>query len=385
MAVNKERLVRQFTDLVKIDSLSFRERDMADALKKIYTDLGIEVHEDDTAAVTGSNAGNLYCYLPASDGTRDLTTTAAHDSWKPEETLVLVGHMDTVAPGEGKKAIIHPDGRITSDGTTVLGADDAAAIAIILEAVREVREEHLPHRNIEILHPTAEEAYTVGSSAFDFSKLRAGTGYCLDCSDRIGSYSAQEPTLIAFRFTVHGKAAHAGFEPEAGVNALAAAAAAIARIPQGRPDDHSTFNFGTIRGGVTTNVIPEEVVVEGELRSAVHEDALKLYDNAAAIFREEAGKIGASFRDEKVIRLTAYRVTEDNPALIRYREALGELGIEPYAKPNFGGSDCNVLVRNGIQAICTFNSMHACHTTREYAVIDELVTMTEIVKKLIRG
>lgn len=372
--VNEKRLTDQFISLTKVDAESFHERKMADYLLELYGSLGIDIREDDTAAVTGSDAGNLYGYFPAEKG------MAANGS--PDDTVLFVGHMDTVAPGNGKKAIWRDDGVITSDGTTVLGADDAAAIAVIIEAIREIKEEELDHRNIELFHPVAEEAYTVGSSAFDFSRFHAKQGYCLDLSCAPGGYSSQEPTLISFKFTIRGKAAHAGFEPENGINSIAAAAAAIARVRQGRPDDHSTLNFGLIRGGTATNAVPGEVTVEGELRSSVHEDALRLYAETAGIFREEAERIGASFMGNKTVRLTAYKVDEDSPALAAYKEALGNIHIEPFAVPTFGGSDNNVLRRNGIDGLCIFNSMHECHTVREWASADELVSLVKIVKFL---
>lgn len=196
--IQKERLIRNFTELVRIDSVSFKERKMADRIRGELQDLGIRFLEDDSAERTGSDSGNLFAVIPA-EGI----------GAKKTDTLLFMAHMDTVEPGIGKEAVIHADGRITSGGTTVLGADDLSAVACILEAVREIREERLPHGNIELLFCTAEEAYTTGSSAFDFSYSRADQAFALDCSDVIGSYSTQEPTLLSFTITVHGRAAHA--------------------------------------------------------------------------------------------------------------------------------------------------------------------------------
>lgn len=377
MAVNQKRLVEEFEKLVSIDSLSFQERKMADYLKERWQELGVTLAEDDAAARIGGNTGNLFGVLPAERLCAERTAK--------QEPVLLVAHMDTVAPGIGKRAIVHEDGTITSDGTTVLGADDAAAIAVILEAVRELQEEKCPHREIQLLFPAAEEAYTVGASAFDFAAVTAKLAYCLDCSDVIGSYSAQEPTLISFRIRVHGRGAHAGFEPQNGINAVAAAAAAIARIQQGWTDDHTTLNFGRIDGGTATNAVPDLVTVEGEIRSAVHEDALALYDRVMAVFAEEADRIGASAEGDRVIRLRAYRIADDDPALVLYKDVLRRRGIAPYAKPSFGGSDNNVLVRNGIHGLCMYNAMHQCHTTKEYTTVGELTELTEIVKDLCRA
>ena len=303
---------------------------------------------DESAKTTGSNCGNLFARVP---GTGD----------KMKETpLLFLAHMDTVAPGNGKHAVIHEDGTITSDGTTVLGADDLSAVAAILEALRELKEENLPHRPLEILFTTAEEAYTVGASAFDFSNVQAKEAFAFDCSDRMGSYSATEPTLLSFAVTVTGRAAHAGFEPEKGVNALLAAARAIARLPLGRPNDHSTLNIGLLASGTGTNVVPERALCQGEIRSLVHEDALALYEETLRVFQEEAAKLG----------------------LLRYQKVLEALDIPKSRKVQYGGSDINVVRRLGIDGICIANPMYLAHTTKEYTKISELAELTAIVRGL---
>lgn len=365
--MNSKRLVEEFKKLVSIDSLSFHERDMADYLKEKMGLFGIELAEDDSVDKTGGNCGNLYgCF----HGTTD------------EEPLLFLAHMDTVAPGVGKRAIEHEDGTITSDGRTVLGADDASALAVILEAVQEIYEEKLPHRDIEILFTTAEEAYTVGASAFDLSKVRSKKAFVLDVSGPVGGYQLTEPTLISFTFTIKGKASHAGFEPEAGVNAILAASRAIGKIPMGRPDDHSTFNIGLISGGTATNIVPDKVTVSGEIRSLIHEDALKMYSNAEEVFRQEAVELGAEVEVQHKIFLEAYKIEEDDPAFLKYKEVLKKHHIEPCDRKSFGGSDNNVLRRNGIDGVCIANAMNKIHSCEEYTNIRDLIQVTEIVRDL---
>ena len=376
MAISEERLMRQFEELVKIDSVSFQEREMADYLKDIFWQMGITLTEDETGSVIGGNTGNLHGFMEG---------FGADSGMAKSTPLLFAAHMDTVEPGSGRKAVFHEDGRITSDGTTVLGADDQAAIAIYIEALRSILEDKVSHRPIELLFTTAEEKHTRGASAFDCGKLISKEAYVLDCSGEIGTYSAQEPTLIDFTITVRGKAAHAGFEPEKGINAIAAAARAISRIKQGWVNDHINLNIGTIHGGVATNVVSEDVRITGEIRSSVHEDAVSACEKVGQIFREEADAAGASVSMEHRPLLFAYRIPESSPALAEYSRVLGLFGIEPYAKPSFGGSDNNVFVRNGIDGICLYNPMHAIHTTGEYTTMQEMLQMTRIVETLMRG
>lgn len=376
METDSKKIVDTFISLAGIDGVSYREREVADYLIKIWNELGVELVEDDSAKKIGGNTGNLYGYI---DGTGE----------RSEDTPVLFcGHMDTVEPGLNKQIIVHDDGRITSDGTTVLGADDRAALAAIYEAYREIKESGANHPPIELLFTVAEEKYTVGASAFDYSVIKSPNAFVPDCSGNFGVYSLQEPTLIYFEINVKGKAAHAGFEPENGINAIAVAASAISKIKQGWINDHTSLNFGTIDGGTVSNAVPANVTIKGEIRSAVHEDALWAITNIRDVFTKEADSAGADVLVKSDVRLYAYKIIEsdyENSSLELYQKALRKQGEELIPKKSFGGSDNNVLVRNGIDGICIFNPMHEIHTVSEYTTIPELIKMTELIKILMHG
>lgn len=232
--INEQRIRDEFAELVEIDSLSFAERDMADCLKKKLLSMGFSVEEDNAGSHYNGNAGNVYGYLKGT---------------LPGEPILLSAHMDVVEPGIGRQAVFSGDGRITSAGDTVLGADDVAGIVEILEGIRAVLEAGLPHRDIEVLFPIAEELYIKGTNVFDFEKIRARDAYVLDLSGKIGTAALQAPSIISFQVTVRGKAAHAGFEPEKGIHAVALMSKAIGKIKQGHIDEKTTFNIGTVMGG----------------------------------------------------------------------------------------------------------------------------------------
>ena len=369
--INKERLEDCFSRLVSIDSESFHEKEMAAAITDALKKLDVTAVMDESAAQTGSNAGNLFAFVPGRGEYK-----------KDEEPLLFMAHMDTVAPGRGKRAIVHKDGTITSDGSTVLGADDLTAVSSILEALTSIQENRLPHRPLELLFTTAEEAYTKGASAFDFSKSHAREAFAFDCSDKMGSYSQTEPTLLSFTIEVHGRAAHAGFEPEKGINALLVALRAAAQLPLGRADTHTTLNIGRVEAGTATNIVPDLAVLSGEIRSLVHEDALALYQRVVDIFKKEAVQLGASVGEKKMVHLTAYRIDDDDPALVRYQKVLAQLGVSKSSRINFGGSDINVVRRLGKDGICIANPMYGAHTTHETTNMKELVLLAEIIQRL---
>lgn len=235
--IQRDRLIRDFLALTAIDSESFHEQEFAYELRKMLEELGVSVWSDKTGNLYGSLKGKL-----------------------DAPTLLFSAHMDTVKPGIGKKVIVHEDGKITSDGSTVLGADDVAGIVEILEAIRVLKEEASGHRDIELLFPVAEEVYIQGSRLADFSCLQAKEAYVLDLSAPIGTASVQEPTLISFCIRINGRAAHAGFMPEEGINAIAAAAEAVSQIKQGRIENDTTVNIGEICGGTGTNIDRKSVV-----------------------------------------------------------------------------------------------------------------------------
>ena len=373
MKVNDKRVIDRFIELALIDGESFNERLVADYLITEFQKLGVQLCEDDTAAKIGGNCGNLYGFAEG------------RGKYADSEPVLFCAHMDTVAPGNNKKIIINDDGTIISDHTTVLGADDRVGIAGIIEAYTGILKEGLDHPPIEFLFTVSEEVYGLGSAAFDYSRIRSGTAFAPDCSGEYGVYSSCEPTLISFEVQIKGKASHAGYEPEKGINAIAVAASAISRIKQGWADDHTTLNIGTIEGGSVTNAVPENCLTKGEIRSGVHEDAYRTMDLVENIFSEEAKRAGAEICIDKKERISVYRKDPGavaGSALDRYKRALEKQGRSAVAKKSFGGSDINSLIKNGMDGLNIYGPMHNIHTTEEYTTVQEIVDFTELVKIL---
>ncbi len=363
---DKERLLNEFISLVSIDSPSFGERKMAEHIRSLFAEMGIELEEDDAGSHYGGNAGNLHGFLKGSiEG----------------GPVLFSAHMDTVEPGKGKKAVISGN-KITSAGDTVLGADDCAGIAEIAEAIRYITENNIPHRDIELLFTIGEEAFIKGSDAFDFSKIRSEYGYVLDLSGDAGIAALSAPSLISFEITVKGRSAHAGFEPENGINAVAAAALAVSELRQGHIDDISTLNIGMLSGGSAVNIVPDKCVIKGEIRSLKHERALELIENVRKSFDDACKKYGAGYDIRHSIDLTAYSADREGRAVKHFERACGALDIETRYISTFGGSDNNNIAKNGIDAVVISCGMQNVHSCDEYINISELVRCTEIVIRL---
>lgn len=357
---NRERIVAEFQKLVSIDAESFHEAEIAAYLAERLRALGLTVSQDE--------AGNLFAVLT---GTRS------------GEPLLFSSHMDTVSPGRGKRAVLHPDGTITSDGTTVLGADDAAGLAAILEALTVIREKGLPHPAIEVLFSAAEELYSRGCAGFDFSRVRSRSAYVLDLTGPIGTAAAAAPSILSLDISVTGRAAHAGFSPEEGSNALTIAARALAALETGRVEPDTTVNFGTIEGGSGKNIVPASVRIRGEIRSLRHEKALARAEEIRSRFASEAEALGGRAAVTVTEELRAYHIPEDAPVVRRFQAALASLGLgEGELITTFGGSDNNHFPLHGIQGIVLACAMENVHTTAEYTHVSELQRSAELTLRL---
>lgn len=368
--INTTRLTEEFCKLVSIDSSSFKEREMADLLTAYLTELGFEVTEDKAYEHYDGNAGNIYGFLKG-----DIEG----------DPILFSAHMDTVEPGSGKKAVVHEDGTITSDGTTVLGADDLSGVVAILEAVRTIKEEGLSHRSIEVLFTIAEEVYIRRSEVFDYSQIQAKEAYVLDLSGPVGTAALKAPTLVSFEARFTGKAAHAGFAPEKGIHAISVAAEAITAIRQGRIDEETTVNVGTIEGGLARNIVPENCILKGEVRSLNHDKSLAEVEKIREIFKATADLRGAALDFETSFGCIAYDVDREHEVVNRFELACRELGYKTDYIATFGGSDNNNFVRNGITGIVMACGMNEVHSCKEYTHVEELKRCSNITLKLMTG
>lgn len=372
--INRERMIQEFQHLVSIDAESYHERKMADYLTERLKKLGLEVEED--------NAADLLCEKGDADREEMAGNLFARLPGNISSAVLFSSHMDTVCPGRGKKAVIHEDGRITSAGDTVLGADDAAGIAAILEMLTVVVEEELPHPDIEVLFPAAEEVYAQGSRLFDYSKIRAKIAYVLDLSGKVGAAAIAAPSILSMKILVKGKSAHAGFTPESGIHALAIAAKAVAALPYGKVDEDTTVNLGTIHGGKARNIVPDEVSLTGEIRSMEQKKAEQWLERIREEFTNQAEQAGGDVEVIGEKEFEAYRIAPEEEVVQRFLRACENLNLPAQLCETFGGSDNNHFVTHGIRGIVMACAMNEVHTTGEYTTWAELERSAQILLQL---
>nr|WP_031515149.1 M20/M25/M40 family metallo-hydrolase [Desulfofalx alkaliphila] len=366
--INRERLVEEFLQLVQIDSPSGDEWEIAAILKGKLESLSCEVYEDDAGKEVGASAGNLIAKLPGS-GKGPL--------------LLFSAHMDTVEPGRGIKPLIK-DGVIYSSGDTVLGADDKAGIAAILEAVRVIQEKKIAHGGLEIVFSIWEEGGLRGVKALDYSKLNAKMGYVLDSDGEPGTIITSAPMQNSLVATFKGRAAHAGQSPEKGINSIQVASRAIARMKLGRIDEDTTANIGIIRGGKATNIVPEVTVIEGEARSKSPDKLEAQTKHMCEVMQQEADAAGAEV-DIRVDKEYDLINIDHRHQVVQYAvSAARNLGLEPQYKHTGGGSDANVLNGKGIYCTILGIGMNQVHTTQENIAIDDLCKVAAMVVEIVK-
>ena len=371
--INNERLLNEFFKLQAFDSISFHENEILDYVYNTLKDLGLRVEVDNAGEILAKennldnhSKGNIYAYLKG-----DL-----------DDSILFSAHLDTVLPGIGKKAILE-NGLIKSDGTTVLGADDVAGLASIIEAIRVIKEKGLRHNDIELLIPIAEEPYCQGTRHFDFNKIKSKKAYVLDLDGQVGKAAIKAPSIISFTIEIFGRSAHAGFSPEDGINAVTILGNALSKIKAGRIDENTTLNFGKLYGGIQRNSVPDYVNIIGEIRSLDSNKAQSLMNDVMDIFKKEAkstaGDVKVSFKEE----IKAYSVSAESSVVKKYQDILTSLGLgEASLVTTFGGSDNNNINKNGIEGIVISNGMNKVHTTEEYIAVDDLYKTSEIVLNL---
>ena len=343
--INKDRILTEFFELVQITCNSRQEREIGDLMKKRLQDLGGEVIEDGAGAIIGGNCGNIIANF---QGTL---------SDKP--TIMLAAHLDCVVPCVGVKPI--------------------------LEALRVLKENNIPHGDLQIVFSVCEEGGLNGSKNIDSSLLKADFGYELDSSGRPGKIIVTAPGQNKINVKVHGKTAHAGLEPEKGINAIKAAGKILANVPQGRIDEETTCNIGIISGGLATNIVPDLVEIKCEARSRNQDKLDKLTNEMRQAFEQGAKENDVRVDVEISKAYNSYVIDAQSKVVVVAKEAAERVGLEVDIAGTGGGSDANHYNNYGIVCSALGVGMQNVHTCEEFIYEEDLYKTSEWVLEIIKG
>src|SRR5215213_6773332 len=367
--INQERIKNLLLELVQIDSVSREERDVAERIRALCEEMGAEVFVDDAGQKAGGNTGNVIARFPG--------------TLADAEPVMMSAHMDTVVPGKNVKPIVEGD-IIRTDGTTVLGGDDKSGCAVIIETIRSLQEQSIPHAPIDAVFSICEEVGLLGAKHLDMSKVRARYGIVFD-SDDPGFLFTKGPSANHFEFKIHGLESHAGVAPEQGISAIRIAAEAIAAMKLGRIDEETTANIGVIQGGEATNIITNLVTLRGEARSlddakleAQTAHMVKCLEDAAAKYEVTVDGVTTKARVESEVSREYYAmdVPDDSRVVRLVKEAASRMGLKVETMASGGGCDANIFNKRGIEC--------ANLTVKEWLDVKDMYASAEMTLEIMR-
>jgi tripeptide aminopeptidase len=360
--------VEDFVRLCEIESPSKHERAIADAVRADLEVLGLEVEEDDTGADTGSEAGNLLARIRGPAEGR---------------TVLLCAHLDTV-PLSAPVEVVQENGVLSNRHDAILGADNKAAVATILSAARRLAGDG-PPVGVELLFTTCEELALAGAKTVERGRLRADFGYVFDHASPVGELILASPTYYRLELDFRGQAAHAGIRPEAGRNAIAAAARALATMQLGRLDEATTTNVGEIEGGSAANVVAERCRAVLEARSLDDSRAGETVGAMVDAATEAASDAECDLETTVERLFRGYRLQRSAPVVEIAARALESCDIEPVYINTGGGSDANALIATGLPMLNVANGTRDNHQPDESVTVEALETMLDVTLAIVEA
>ena len=356
------KLVDLFLDIVPIDGLSGNEKPVADYIRNFCKQYDIEVLEDTAHKESGGSSGNLICKIGNGGKT------------------VLLAHMDTARPTRNAKPVVADD-RIISDGTTVLGADNRAGVAILLHTISRAMEALTSPPDFTIAFTICEETTLMGSKKIELK--HSDMVYVFDSALRPGNFIYRSYGAQSFKSTITGKAAHSGIAPENGISAIKIAARAIDEIATGRIDELTTVNIACIKGGEAINVVPDTTVVEGEVRSIKPGNIREQMHYIQTQFECAAHGLGGQVNFTQQWEFEPYTINPDTGIYNRIKKAIEAVGIDAIPAISAGGSDANYLNAKGMPTINIGIGAQNPHANNEFILIEDLENSAKIAWELI--
>lgn len=364
--LSRERLQENFIKMIKVYSPSKGEKEMADWVENWLTEHNIPFQSDNAGAAYGGNGRNIVAFIKGN---------------QEGMALGFGAHMDQIEPCANVNPIIEGN-IIRTDKTTTLGGDDKAGIASILEAVEDILESGVPHRDIYLVFTCSEEISMMGTKHMDLSMLPCKDLVIVDATGDTGVIAYKAPAMEAIEITFHGKKAHAGIEPEKGINAIVAASKAISNMHIGRMDAETTSNIGHIEGGSATNIVTDEVTFTAEIRSHSMEKLAAEVAHMENCCKEAAESMGASYEMKHEMAYPTLSLDLDCDLVKETEKAMKAESIEPNLMVIGGGSDANVLAGHGYRSVILGCGMRDVHTVDESLDMDELWKVTNVLRRM---
>lgn len=371
--MNKERLLENLIEMLKIHSPSKQEGEYAKYLVNLLEEIGAKIYLDKGYLEYGGDAPTIIAKLPGDIEGEGVTFSA---------------HMDVIEPNFNVKPI--REGNILkTDGTTTLGGDDKAGVASIIESIRTIKENEISHKDIYIIFTPCEESSLLGAKYIDWEKvpsdmMPAKNMIVVDNAGRAGIIAHSAPSRYSIEINFKGQKAHAGIEPEAGINSITLASYALSNMKVGRIDDLTTSNISTINSDFPSNVVPDKCKATGEIRGHSEEKILEVIESYKEVCTKATEKLGGSYKIDYKRDFPVLKPKDDLKFAKEFAGIYESIGVSAELKVIGGGSDSNVFAGEGFNSIIIGVGMYNVHTVEEYLEIDDLFKTTEAIIKYIK-
>jgi len=365
--MNTERVIDKLSRYVACDSESGKEKPFCELLEAELKARGMTVLRDEVGAQCGSNGWNIYASL---DGVG--------------EPILFSAHMDTVPPGIGIEAVVE-GGIIRSKGDTILGADDKAGIAAVVEAIDMLQEEGRAHRPVEVLFTVCEELGLFGSRYANYDLIKSKEAVVLDSGGPVGELINEAPAKLSIKVEITGKSAHAAIAPDKGIHAVKAAAAAIVAIPCGYPDAQTVMNVANLLAPGQSNVVPDKASFEIDLRSFDEEILAQHVALIERAVQTACDEFGASFDIQIARESDIVFVPPARPLVARLKAVYADMGVQAETDRTYGGSDATWIFKHGIDVINIGIGMTDVHSTDEHISVEDLTRITRLAYGMMCG
>jgi tripeptide aminopeptidase len=353
-----------FTDIVRIDSESCDEKSMSNYIQQFLQARDLQAQVD--------KLWQIYVALPGQG-----------------EPLLFSAHLDTVPPGKAIKPQIQADGKITSDGSTILGGDDKSGVALLLWLIDYLTQQPVAQRRaVEIVFTTREEISPSGASQFDLSLIKSKLGFIFDKGNtELNTVVRSAAFINEVEIEFIGKSAHAA-NPESAINSLALLNVFLNQLTLGRPYPQATLNFGLVSGGDAANTIPERIRITGDYRA---NDQMTI-DQIRQQIEQAKQVVLTQFPQSQVnintiVYCHGYQHEPSSLYIDKLRQAYQKAGFDTIKLLDTqAGSDACIFNNSGtgLEVFNLANGVYNMHSVSEYVYSQSLVKLTEIVKELLR-
>jgi len=368
LMINQDNVLKQFLEVTAIPGTSKNERQIIEYLKHFLQNLGFDYYEDNACKAINGDSGNLICKI--------------HNSDAKKESYLLAAHVDTVTLSCDSPAV--KNGRVVSSNNSVLGADDRVGVTVLLEILKLIADKKIDYPNLEIVFLVAEEIGLLGSKNLDYSKISSTKGFNLDCSASVGQVVVEATGAMDFEISFLGREAHSAVAPEKGINAISMASETIHKLHLPQKNGDTIFNVGKIKGGKKNNIIPGEVVVNGEIRSLtpgkIDVYVNTIYNTAKSVVSNYGGK----FNLNKNLRYNSFKLDENSTVFKIVKSAVEDSNKKFMPISYLAGSDANIFNQKNIAAVNIGLGYVNNHSSNEYVLISDLLKDVEIGAKIVQ-